>query len=165
MADLGFDGMIKVSWVEDIADISAPTVAELDAGVSLEGRLLPDGLTVSADTADVDNSKMNSTANSAIAGRRSFTLGVKYVRGDSADTEAAAVESALVYRANGNLVVRRDIVSTTGWAAAQKVEVYPAQCGEANPDAPGPDTLQAVEVPMKNTAEPRAITNRATVAA
>lgn len=163
MADLLFDGMIKVSWVSTITNIAAPTVAELNAGISLEGRLLPDGLTISAETADVETSKMSSTANSAAAGRRTFDLGVKYVRGD--DATSLAVEAALTYRASGYLVVRRDIVSSTAWAAAQKVEVYPAQCGEANPDAPAPDTQQAVEVPMKNTSEPRSLTNRATVAA
>ncbi len=163
MADLGFDGLIKVSWVPTIINIAAPTVAELNAGTSLEGRLQADGLTISADTADVDTSKMNSTFNSMIAGRRSFTLGVKYIRGD--DTAALAVESALVYRANGHLVVRRNLVSTAAYAAGQKVEVYPAQCGEANPDSPAPDTLQAVEVPMKNTGDPRSITSPATVAA
>jgi hypothetical protein len=164
MADLGFDGMIKVSWVTTIASIAAPTVAELTAGVSLEGRLLPDGLTISADTAEVDNSKMNSIANSAIVGRGTWTLGIKYVRGDAADTTATAVETAMAPKANGYLVVRRDIVSTTAFIAAQKVEVYPAQIGYANPDSPAANTLQAVEVPMKNTAAPRDITNRATVA-
>ncbi len=163
MADLGFDGMVKVSWVPTIASIAGPTVAELNAGTSLEPRLLPDGLTITADTAGVDTSKMNSTANSTIAGRRSFTLGVRYVRGD--DTASLAVEAALTYKANGHLVVRRDIVSSTAYAAGQKVEVYPAQCAQANPDSPAPDTLQAVEVPMMNTAEPRSFTNRATVAA
>lgn len=163
MADYGFDGMIKVSWVPTIAAIGAPTVSELNAGTSLEGRLVPDGLTISAETADVDTSKLNSTANSVKAGRRTFSLGVKYVRGD--DAAATAVEAALIYGADGYLCVRRDVVSTTAWAAGQKVEVYPAECGEANPDAPAPNAQQAVEVPMKNTAEPRSLTNRATVAA
>lgn len=162
MADLGFDGMIKVSWVPNIVNIGAPTVAELNGGTSLEPRLLPDGLTVTAETAGVDTSKMNSTANSNIAGRRTFTLGVKYVRGD--DAASLAVEAALIYKANGNLVVRRDLVSSQAYAAGQKVEVYPGQCGETNPDSPAPDTLQAVEVPIMNTAEPRSFTNRATVA-
>jgi hypothetical protein len=164
MADLGFDGMIKVSWVTTIANIGAPTVAELNAGVSLEGRLTADGLTISADTADVDTSKLNSTANSAKAGRRTFTLGVKYVRGDSADTAATAVETALVWGADGYLVVRRDIESSQAWAASQLVEVYPAECGEKNPDSPAPNAQQAVAVPMKNTAAPRSLSNRATVA-
>jgi hypothetical protein len=39
MPDLGFDGMIKVSWVTTIANIASPTVAELTAGTSLEGVL------------------------------------------------------------------------------------------------------------------------------
>jgi hypothetical protein len=164
MPDLGFDGMIKVSWVPTIANIASPTTAELTAGTPLEGALVADGLTISADTAEVDNSKMNSTANSAIVGRGTWTLGVKYIRGDAANTYAVAVETALAPKANGYLVVRRDIVSSTAWTAAQKVEVYPAQVGYANPDSPAANTLQAVEVPLKNTAAPRDITNRATVA-
>ena len=166
MADLGFDGMVKVSFVPTIVAIAAPTVSELTAGTSLEGRLLPDGLATPVETATIDNSKMNSTANSEIVGRRSFSgLMVKYVRGPSSDTAAAAVETALVYGATGYLVVRRDIVATTAWTAAQKVEVYPVQVKEANPDSPGPDTLQAVEVGFAVTADPRGFSNRATVAA
>lgn len=164
MPDLGFDGMIKVSWVPTISNIAAPTVVELTAGTPLEGALLPDGLTISADTAEVDNSKMNSIANTVIVGRGTWTLAVKYVRGDAANTYATAVEAALAPKANGYLVVRRDIVSTTAWVAAQKVEVYPAQVGYANPDSPAANTLQAVEVPLKNTGTPRDITNRAVVA-
>jgi hypothetical protein len=164
MADLGFDGMVKVSWVPTIASLAAPTVVELTAGTSLEGRLLPDGLTISADTGEIDNSKMNSIANTVIVGRGTWTASIKYVRGDAADSAATAVETAMAPKANGYLVVRRDIVATTAWIAAQKVEVYPAQVGYANPDSPAADTLQAVEVPLKITGTPRDITNRATVA-
>jgi hypothetical protein len=163
MPDLGFDGMVKVSWVPTISNIASPTVAELTAGTPLEGALLPDGLTISADTAEVDNSKMNSIANTVIVGRGTWTLSIKYVRGDAANTYAVAVETAMAPKANGYLVVRRDIVSTTAFIAAQKVEVYPAQVGYANPDSPAANTLQAVEVPLKNTGTPRDITNRATV--
>lgn len=164
MPDLGFDGMIKVSWVPTIANIASPTVVELGAGTSLEGVLVADGLTISSETGEVDNSKMNSIANTVIVGRGTWTLSIKYVRGDAANTAAIAVETAMAPKANGYLVVRRDIVSTTAWVAAQKVEVYPGQIGYANPDSPEADTLQAVEVPIKNTGTPRDITNRATVA-
>lgn len=165
MADLGFDGMIKVSWVPTIADPAVPKVTELTAGVSLEGRLLPDGLTISADTGEIDNSKMNSLANTVIVGRGTWTLAVKYVRGESTDTAATAVETALAPKANGYLVVRRDKVATLAWTVGDKVEVYPAQVGYANPDSPAADTLQAVEVPLKNTGSPRDITNRAVLVA
>lgn len=164
MADLTYDGMVRVAFVPIIANISAPTSAEITAvgAIDLTPRLSPDGLSIGADTASIDNTKMNSTSNSQKAGRRSYTLSVTYVRGT--DTGDTAVESALTYRANGYLVVRRDIAYSTAFASSQKVEVYPVEVGEANPSAPGPDTLQTVEVPMMVTSEPRTITSRATVA-
>jgi len=162
MADYGFDGMIKVSFVPTIANLSAPTTAELTAGTPLEDVLTPDGLTISSDTATVDTSKLSSTFTANIVGRSSFTLGIKYVRGT--DTKQTAVETAMVRGANGYLVVRRDIVASTAWTAAQKVEVYPCQVGEANPDNPAPNALQTVSIPLTNTALPKTLTSRATVA-
>lgn len=163
MADYGFDGMIKVTWVPAIANIASPTLAELTAGIDLEGRLTPDGLTTGAETAEVDSSKLNSVSNSAVPGRRSFSVGVKYVRGDDAD--ALEVEAALIYGARGFLVVRRDKLATIDYAAADNVEVYPAACRQPNPDAPAADTLQAVDVPMTVTSEPKGYGDFATVAA
>jgi len=163
MADLTFDGMMRVAFVDTITNIAAPTVAELDAGIDLTPRLAPDGLALSSDTGSVDTTKMNSTANTLKAGRRSFTASVTYVRGTDADD--LEVEEALTYRASGFLVVRRDVAYEVAWTAAQKVEVYPVECGEANPAAPGPDTQQTVEVPLMVVDTPRTITSRATVTA
>lgn len=160
MPDYGFDGMIKVSFVPTIASIAAPTTAELNAGTSLEDVLAADGLSISSDTASVDTSKLSSTSTSQIVGRSTFSLSIKYVRG----TAATAVETAMSRGANGYLVVRRDVVATTAWAAAQKVEVYPCQVADVNPDSPAPNALQTVTVPLMNTALPRTLTNRATVA-
>jgi|SRR3954452_4053668 hypothetical protein len=165
MADLTFDGMLRVYWVPAIGNIGGPTVAELGAGIDLTPRLTPDGLDVSSDTGTIDNTKMNSTSNQNRVGRRSYTLGVTYVRGTADDDDATEVEETLAYRATGFLVVDRDIAWGTAWAAGQRAEVYPAECGEANPDAPGPDTLQTVNVPLTVTGDPRGITNRATVVA
>lgn len=164
MPDITFDGNMRVAFVPVIANLAAPAATELNGAgaIDLTCRLTPDGLAISADTASVDNTKMCSTSNSQKAGRRSYTVSVTYVRGT--DTEAMAVEAALTYRANGYLVVRRDLSYNTTFAASQKVEVYPVEVGEANPAAPGPDTLQSVEVPLMVTSEPRTITSRATVA-
>ena len=163
MADLTFDGMIRVALVPTITSMAAPTVAELTAGVDLTPRLTPDGLSVGSDTASVDNNKMTSTFNTQKAGRRSFTASVKYVRGTAAGE--TAIEAALTYRATAYLVVRRDVAYSAAWTAAQKVEVYPVEVGEANPDSPAPDALQAVEVPLMITGDARTITSPATVAA
>ena len=132
MADYGFDGMIKVGWVPTIADISAPTVAELTAGVDLEDHLTPDGLATPSDTAEIDNSKLSSTFNTAVVGRRNFNgLSVTYVRGS--DVDAQAVEDALIYQASGYLVVRRDVAASVDWAptvivAGSTESEHPAAC-------------------------------------
>jgi hypothetical protein len=166
MADLGFDGMVRVCFAPTVADINAPTVAELGAGVDLEGRLRPDGLATPSDTGRIDNSKLRSTFGTEIVGRRSFSgISVTYVRGPESDTEADEVETALTYRANGFLVVRRDKLATAAWAADDKVEVYPVQVAQPNPANPGPDQLQEVEVGFALTAEPKAFGDFAAVAA
>lgn len=147
--DYGFDGMIKVSFVPTLTTPTAPTVTAISAGTPLEGRLTPDGLSISVETASVDTSKLNSTANSETIGRDSYTVSVKYVRGDQ--TEATAVQTALVRGAAGYLVVRRDKLATVDWTVADKVEVYPVICARPNPDVPAPNALQAVTVPMRVT--------------
>jgi hypothetical protein len=163
MADYGFDGNIKVTFAATVANPSAPTVSELNAGVPLEDVLLPDGLDTPADTADVDSSKLSSTFNTAIVGRRSFSPSVSYVRGDHA--AAVAAEQALVYQARGYLFVRRNQAATVAWAAGQKVESYPVQAKQPNPAKPAANALQSVEVGFTMTGNPRAYADPATVAA
>lgn len=149
MADYGFDGMIKVAFVASLTTPTAPTAAAVTAGVQLDPRLTPDGLTITSDTASIDTSKLNSTGNSEIIGRDSFTVGVKYVRGD--DTNATAVQTALVRGASGYLVVRRDKLATVAWTASDKVELYPIQCKRPSPEAPAANALQTVSVGMSVT--------------
>jgi hypothetical protein len=165
MADLGFDGMVKVAFVPTITSIVAPTVAQISAGIDLEGRLRPDGLATPSDTGRIDNSKLKSTFGTEIVGRRSFSgISVTYVRGPEADTEATEVEDALTYRAVGYLVIRRDKLATIAWTVGDKVEVYPVQVAQPNPANPGPDALQEVEVGFALTAEPKAFGDFAVVA-
>ena len=149
MADYGFDGMIKASFVPIVANVDAPTVAELTAGVPLEGRLTADGLQIGSDTASIDTSKLNSTANSETIGRDSYTVSVTYVRGS--DPEAEAVQTGLVRGASGFLAVRRNKVSTLAFTAADEVELYPVICKRPNPTAPAANALQTVAVGMSVT--------------
>lgn len=165
MADYGFDGMIKVSFVPSIADYDTPKVAELTAGIPLEGRLTSDGLDISTATANIDTSKLKSTTNSATIGRDTHTVSVKYVRGD--DAEAKAVADALVRGAQGTLAVRRNKLASVDWAASDDVELYPVICERPNPDKPAANALQGVTVGMQITdgTKVRAIDDTATVAA
>jgi hypothetical protein len=161
MADLLLDGNVKVSWVATIASLAAPTTAELNAGTSLEQRLTPDGLDISFDTEMIDNSALGSTYSTELVGRSKVSITIKY---KALSSGVDSVATALVYAANGYLVVRRGLVATTAFAAAQKVEVYPSQVGRPNPDAPAPNSIQTVSIRMGTTADPRAWDNPATVA-
>lgn len=159
MADSNADGRIKIYQVPSIANIAAPTVAELNAGVDLSGLMTPDGLVgFEPDTGDVDTSKINSTFSTTAAGRASFsgTL-IRLIKQTGVDT----VYNTLVYGFATNIVVRRDVVSGTAWATADKVEVYPVQCGEIRNLAPEQNAVHKYEVLTKITNQPNL---RATVA-
>ncbi|MGH3504316.1 MAG: hypothetical protein ACRDQA_25970 [Nocardioidaceae bacterium] len=151
MADLRHDGMYLVTWVETIADTSAPTVTELGAGVQLECRLTPSGLTREQSADMIDNSKLCSTFTTQIAGRRSYNLQVIAVREDD---DAAGVEAALTLDAEGFLVVRDDMDADTAYVTADTVEVYPAQVASANKSTPAANELQTITYQLASTAEP-----------
>lgn len=160
MADLVSDGKIRVYWVPGtggIANKAAPTVAELNAGTRLDATMTPDGLDISFATAPVDASALSSTFDTEKAGRRKPTLGVTVKAQDGTDT----ILGLLTYQAEGYLVVRRNIDAGTAWAAAQKAEVFPAQCGMRS-KAYGPNTMQRFTVGMFATSDPD---DAATVAA
>lgn len=148
MADLISDGYIRVAWVPTIANINAPTTTELNAGTLLQGYMTPDGLRTPFDSAEVDNSKLSSTYDTAQVGRRNVKPGVTYIR-----QMPRVLEAVLVYQASGYLVVRREVTQQTAWTTGQKVEVYPAQCKQPSP-AYGPNSMQRVDVDMTSTAEP-----------
>src|SRR3954470_24971566 len=74
MADIITDGRTKVYLVPSITNIAAPTTAELNAGTAIEGLMTPDGLVgFEPETADVDNSALNSSFDTKWPGRASFS--------------------------------------------------------------------------------------------
>ncbi|MFR9796634.1 hypothetical protein ACL02U_12120 [Streptomyces sp. MS06] len=152
MADVINDGKTRVYWVTSIADISAPTVAELDAGSDFTERITPDGLSIPAETADVDNSSLASTFTTMRAGRRSYSPEVTFKRGDDASTDLPW--TTLTYQTQGYLVVRRILAYDTAWASSQDVEVYPVECGERNTIPPAPNEVAKFTSVMKLRAEP-----------
>lgn len=126
MADLLADGTTKVSFVATIANIAAPTVAELNAGTSLESIITPDGLDIDPTTSPVDTGSLASTVDTEAAGRRKFAVGVTMKRQTPTDTPV----NLLPYQTVGYIVVRDNIAASTAWATSQKVQVYPVQAGE-----------------------------------
>jgi hypothetical protein len=152
VADSNTDGRTRVYSVPSISNIAAPTTTELNAGTDLSGLITPDGLVgFEPDTADVDNSKLNSTFDTKTAGRASFsgTL-IRMVKQTGTDS----VYNTFVYGYTTNIVIRRDITSGTAWASAQAIEVYPVQCGEIRNLPPEPNSVHKYEVMTKITSQP-----------
>lgn len=152
MADITADGKTRVSWVPAVSNINAPTTAELNAGMLLHSTLTADGLAgLRPETADVDTSALDSTFNTNVNGRTSFsgtTLRLKKQTGTDTIFDTLTRDTA------GFLVVRRSIAASTAWASTQKCEVYPALCGEVARVDPEPNTVERYEVPLKITASP-----------
>jgi hypothetical protein len=152
MADSNADGRTRVFVVPTIANIAAPTVAELNAGTQIDTLMTPDGLVgFEPDTGDIDTSKLSSTFSTTAAGRASFsgTL-VRLVKQTGTDV----VYNTLVNQYAANIVVRRDLPSATAWASTQACEVYPIQCGEMRNLPPEANSVHRYEVPTKITTQP-----------
>jgi hypothetical protein len=150
MSNLLSDGNIKVSFLTAVANIHAPTVAELTAGTSLEQFITPDGYKNKPSTAAVATGALASVFDTEATGRRKFDISLELMR----QTPTDPVYAQLTYKAAGYLAVRRTVASTTAWASTQSVEIYPVQCGQREQQDPAPNEVQKYVVPMFMTADP-----------
>lgn len=161
MADIVVDGKVRVSYVPTIANIAAPTVAELNAGTLLQSLLIPSGgLTGFEPTqAEVDNTSLASTFDTRLPGRLSFSgTTLTFKKQDGTDTVfnlfVADLAGFIVLRMNG-------ILESAAWAASQLVRVYPGRAGVAYPTGVGEaNTVEKFVVPWPISATPnlRAVT-------
>lgn len=144
------DGRVRVTWMSACANINAPTVAELNAGIALEGFITPDGLDISMDTGGVDNSNLGSTFTTSKAGRKKPGVTITFHHDSPTDTPY----NLLPYRTNGFAAVRRGVDRTVAWASADKLEVYPLESGEAVQKKPAVDDTWDFTTPFFVTADP-----------
>jgi hypothetical protein len=159
--DIPVDGYIRVAYVATIANIAAPTTAELNAGTSvlLSSIITADGLVgFEASTAEVDTTALDSTFDTKSIGRDSFEGTMLRLKKQSGTDTAY---STLTRGTTGYIVIRRDVLSGTAWAAGQKVEVFPIICGRERNLSPEANTVRRYEVPTPITSAPEL---RATVA-
>ena len=112
------DGMYKVVWVDAIADPSAPTIAELTAGIDLECQITPDGLAREASDEPVDTSRLCSVFTTQQVGRTGYEVSLTLVRLDERETgvEDEALHT-LVKGKRGFLVIRDNKAADVAWTA------------------------------------------------
>ncbi len=152
MADVIGDGREAWWWVPSIANIAAPTAAEINAGVRISQWMTKDGASgFMPSTADAPTSGKESVFDTATNGRITFgdTI-LRFKRQDAVDT----VYNTLTQDTPGNLVRRNSLLAATTVASTQKLEVYPVICslrGRLDQDDNQPERFQ---VPVKITAPP-----------
>ena len=141
-----FDEMTKVYWVPTIADISAPTVSELTAGVDITCFLTKDGLAPGGSTSKVDGGSLCSRVDGQSIGSVTYDATLKGYR----DRESGGDDFWILcsWNAAGYLVIRRGTTYSTAFAAANKVEVYEASMGEPVMASSAKDTNQTFEVQL-----------------
>jgi hypothetical protein len=141
MADIPstpFDGNMAVWLVPTIADPSAPTVAEITAGVDISCYLTPDGYAPTADQATITDDRLCSTETFGQPGRKTRGLTLTGIDNTNSPHEDDANElvDTLVEGTEMFVVRRRGIPYTTAVAADQKVSVLPIKPGMKQDVAP-----------------------------
>lgn len=150
MSAVIIDGRVRVTWTAAIANVAAPTVAELNAGTALEQFIRPDGLDIGMATGGVDTSNLGSTFTTMRAGRKKPTITIGFHHDGPTDTPY----NLLPYRTVGFITVRRGVDRTQAWATSDKVEVYPVETAEAVQIKPGPDSTWDFSSEMFVMADP-----------
>ena len=151
MARYAYDTLTKVSWVLSIASTTAPTAAELNAGTDVSTFVTKDGVNPGLSTNMVDSAAISDIFDAQVVGSYGGTLSLKGFRDSSADT----FWNLMVYGTNGFVVFRRGILYSTTYAAAQKVEVYPAQMHQPIPEGSGTNTNVAFMANFAITGPPQ----------
>lgn len=160
MTDSPNDGRTKVWSVPSIVNIAAPTVAELNAGTSLECLITADGLIgFNPSTAEVDTSALCSEFDSKQPGRASFSGTMLRLKKQLPLPDT--IYNTLIKNYATNIVIRRDVAVGTAWTVGDKVSVYPVACGEVNDLQPEANSIHKYEVPTPISVAPQL---RATVA-
>lgn len=137
-----FEEYTRVSLVTSISNISAPTVAELNAGTDITCDLTKDGLNPGGSTNGVDSAGLCSRVDSQVAGSVGYSMALKGFRYSDSDSFWTLANWGDV----SHVVVRRGAAYDDAWAASDAVEVYKIQMGEPIPAASAANTLQTFDL-------------------
>lgn len=134
MARYANDGMIRVYYVPTIANIAAPTVAELNAGTRLDSIMTKDGIKVPSNQNMVDDANLSDTFDAQVVGSFGGPISMTLKRDGTPASDTAW--NLITYGLTGYVAVRRGVASGTAWTIAQKAEVYPSMFHEPLPVDP-----------------------------
>jgi hypothetical protein len=122
-----YEEYTRVWWVPTVANMAAPTAAEIGAGTDISPYLPKDGLKVGSTNNRVRNDDITSAFNAEIPGSFGNAVNLTLFRDDDEDAAWALFQTRNVY---GHLIVRRMVAVTAAVTAGQDVEVYPVATGQ-----------------------------------
>lgn len=152
MADIIGDGKERWDWVPSIANIAAPTTAELNAGIRISQWMTKDGATGFApDTEDAPTSSIESTFDTNVNGRRKFNNPrLRFKKQSGSDT----VYTTMIPDATGYVTRRKSLAAATAFASAQPLQVFPVMCAETAWLDQDDNMPERFDVGLKITAQP-----------
>ena len=123
MARLVYEGRTNVYWATAVADIEAPTLAEIGAATELTGYVAKDGVAVNINTNNVDSATIAEIFDAQVVGSWGADVQLTMFRDDEDDS----AYDLCVYGTNGFLIIDRINDSGTLAGIGDVVEVWPAQ--------------------------------------
>lgn len=131
MSQFVADENIQIRWVPDIADVDAPTEAEIAAGTDLTPFIPKAGWNPAGGGDDADTSTLKSRQDTAVAGTFNFNgLSLEFLRDDTTDTAWDTFEHGTA----GFIVVREAPGAADATIeAADDVQVYPVEAKQPRP--------------------------------
>lgn len=146
MARLTAEGNVKVYKVPTITDKSAPTVAEIEAGVNLSPLLPTAGVSINWTQNNASLAMLDEAFVASAVGTEAAEIQITGVRDDTSDDFWDAFERG----ENFYLVVSRFGAAEAG----STVEVYPAQSHRPVPLSPAENEFQQAQVTIGVTDTP-----------
>jgi hypothetical protein len=121
--------MTRVVVAPLVADITAPTESEIDAGAEITSTLTSDGLDIGHTETTVSRTKWRGTSDIEVPSRYKTNIILRGYRHTAAAADLLW-NLAATFRGRSFLIIRRGIPYTTDWATGQRVEVYHFQWGK-----------------------------------
>jgi hypothetical protein len=154
VTDIIGDG--KEAWylALSIANMAAPTVAEISAGTRISQWMTKDGATgFSPETADAPTSGIETTFDTAVNGRRTYSnTRLRFKKQTGTDyVYTTMTPDAIVY-----LVRRRSLAAATvAPATGQACQVFQVMCGETAWVDVEDNMPERFDIPVKMMVEPK----------
>lgn len=128
MAGKVYEGRHNVYWATTVANINAPTVAEITAATDLSDWVTKDGIAPNITGNTVDTGGIKDTFDAQLVGSDGADFQLTLKRGDASGGLTDAAWTLFVAGgSHGFLIVDRDNVGGVLPGVGDKVEVYPAQ--------------------------------------